>query len=276
MKYYYLVLTCFVASLLPSVARSAYGQETTAQIAMGCSTCNTQSEATVSALSYVKAKRILGIKTIEVVNTNTAQTWFVTTDFFPADFPNPVADSVYPGTATDNATARAVLGFYKTDVTVAIGAGDRYASNPAFSSFTMWSQDQICPVLYAADSANPDFQTTYSSVNYNLLVNLMKQLLGRSGPTATLVFLNGDVAQFVLIPGQPEVCTYKPGSARDRFGNFIMDKGLGGNGISDGNPYVNAPNPWAGYFEVSAFGTGGGWLSCTWIGGSLVGCVKEF
>jgi hypothetical protein len=63
----------------------------------------------------------------------------------------------------------------------------------------------------------------------------------RNQPIAIVVFLNGNVAKYsVLNPaGGAACCTYIPGSARDKYGHFINDSGLGGNGHASGGSYVS-------------------------------------
>jgi len=64
------------------------------------------------------------------------------------------------------------------------------------------------------------------------------------GPTGVFIFSNGDVATYDIYPDNPGVpaCKYVKGSARNAEGVFINDRGLGGNGSSNGSNYVRGGN----------------------------------
>jgi len=76
-----------------------------------------------------------------------------------------------------------------------------------------------------------------------LFVHALEQLFGY-GPTGVFIFSNGDVATYYIYPDNPGVpaCKYVKGSARNAEGVFINDRGLGGNGSSNGSNYVRGGN----------------------------------
>lgn len=106
------------------------------------------------------------------------------------------------------------------------------------------------------------------------LFQALKWRLGY-GPVAIVIFPNGDVAKYHVVPviGYAACCTYIEGSARNRDGDFI------GPGVSDGSPYVSGtggtggPDTWTVAVSMAG-GTGlvrvcgrvnGGPLNCYWF-----------
>ena len=71
------------------------------------------------------------------------------------------------------------------------------------------------------------------------LLSAFEALMGRT-PEGVLIYNNGDVATFSLKPGTggAGACAYKKGSARNAAGQFINDRILSGNGVSDNSGYV--------------------------------------
>ena len=93
-------------------------------------------------------------------------------------------------------------------------------------------------------SGTPDFalmsQRAKNSGAFSWMFSVLKQYFG-VGPQGVFVFGNADVATYELYPDLPGVtgCSYTKGTARDATGKFINDRGMGGNGTSNGNNYVN-------------------------------------
>lgn len=281
---------------------STANAETYADFYTLCTSCTTQASFENAALTFWGHR--FGDKVVEVANPNSFQTYFVeidhefeppvyaakpansqqaltladdhsaATDHFrklvsQSNTESPVVIFIKTGTNTDGEIVKSVVGWYKTDViTSAPYAG---ATVPiGQSSFQQWTQEAVCPALYNADSANPAFTQAYGTNAGKMLSALFSQLIGKSGPVGTFIFSNGDVAQFTLVPENPDVCSYNPGTARNKNGQFINDSGLGGNGGGNGDNYVSSRPPnledilWHDY--VFECGYVDGQLSrCMWI-----------
>lgn len=141
-------------------------------------------------------------------------------------------------------------------------------------SFVSWDRTDVCNLF----TATPDFVALQNEFDgsFETLVDLLEQFVG-NGPQGVFVFANGDVARFNIYPNLPgaTACGYVKGSARNAVGQFINDRGLGGNGSSDGQQYVR-PNP--GGFTI--YGGGPAYLSCAYIQSAdgsrkLIGCIFE-
>jgi hypothetical protein len=127
------------------------------------------------------------------------------------------------------------------------------------SSFGASDQGEVC----TAFTGSPGFVKLEVEMNKNvgrLFFRLLKQLFGY-GPTGVFIFSNGDVATYRIYPDNPGVgaCAYVKGSARNAQGLFINDRGLGGNGSSNGSDYVRGGN---GQFTVL---TQSYTIACTYV-----------
>lgn len=222
------------------------GPETQAQSVTFCSYCTTEVQYEEAAMAFWKQTGRKGDSVTEVINPSNAQTYFVEVIYQPADYAQMSVGSVSTGTTGDQAVAEAVIGLYGHGIFIGVQAGDKCANNAtgAFNSFGMWSEDQTCPAIYIAFTSDPSTTPSVSmwtmitdSLEQGSITQAAKDYFGL--PVATIVFLNGDVAQYTIDdPGSNATCTYKKGSARTKNGQFINDSGNGGYGVSNGSGYV--------------------------------------
>jgi hypothetical protein len=110
-------------------------------------------------------------------------------------------------------------------------------------SFGASTQEAVC----TAFTGTPGYVKMHQEMNqggfWSTLERAFTQLRGR-GPTGVFIFANGDVATYEIYPDDPGIsaCKYVKGSARDAQGLYINDRGLGGNGSSNGSNYVRPGN----------------------------------
>jgi len=136
-----------------------------------------------------------------------------------------------------------------------------------FNSFDSFEPEEDCPAIYDAFTSNPSTNPAYTFFDFiesflegeSSLVDHLNTNLGL--PVATVVFENGDVAQFQLIsPDSSNTCRYVKGSARNKNGQFIPDQVAGGDGTSSGIDYVQSDV--SDNFDVFLGDHSG--LACTW------------
>ena len=119
-------------------------------------------------------------------------------------------------------------------------------------------------LICAAFTATPDYVKMHKEMNegglFPMFYHALVQRLGY-GPTGVFIFANGDVATYYIYPDNAgaTACAYVKGSARNAAGQFINDRGLGGNGASNGSNYVQGGN---GNFSVL---TQSYTLACTYV-----------
>lgn len=150
-----------------------------------------------------------------------------------------------------------------------VGNADNYGQG----GFLQSDQGSVCSTI----SATPQFLAMGNKLRsggaYTWMKNLFQQLTG-TGPQAVFVFPNSDVATYYVYPDLPGVtgCNYVKGTARTSSGTFINDRGMGGNGVSNGSNYVRP-------VDLTDFGVGldGYTLTCAFVQHedgslSLIGC----
>lgn len=261
-----------------TVVNTPVGPQTEAKYMTFCDACTTPSAFQGAALGYWKVNNIKGDYVTEVINSNTAQEFFVEIIYQPADSPNYGVGPAVPGQTGDQAIVNAIIGLWYHHVFLQVQESDFTSEDlygtTGFESFDDWSEDSTCPGIYNAFTTDPSTQPgqAFWSIIQNFIENpteLVDRLNPLAGlPTITVVFLNGDVAQFTLAsPDSNDTCNYKKGTARNSQGQFIDDSGLSGNGISNGSGYVTSTG--SNSFNVDLYGdlyyactnAGAGW-SC--------------
>lgn len=121
-------------------------------------------------------------------------------------------------------------------------------------SLRLWQQETV---------ANPTFGNFAPSATTGL-VNALKAYFGH-GILISIVFKNGDVATFEINPMHPDAARYVKGTAKNRDGNSLPDMG---NPIGSGNSGGVSVSPiTGGSGPVTAYGVGGTWLVCSYVGG---------
>jgi len=234
-----------------TVVNTPIGPQTEAKYMTFCNVCTTPSTFQDAALGYWKVSNLRGDQVTEVINENTAQEFFVEIVYQPADSPNYGVGPAVPGQTGDQAIVNAIIGIWYKHVFLQVKQSDFTSEDvygtTGFESFDDWSEDQTCPGIYNALTTDPSTQPSQSF--WSIIGNFIEdpeELVDRVNPvaglpTVTVVFLNGDVAQFTLAsPESNDVCHYVAGTARNSQGLFIDDSGLGGDGISNGSGYLKA------------------------------------
>jgi hypothetical protein len=214
----------------------AFTQVAKADVAAFCDTCSTDAQyksfAKSMALNQTESEVLYFI-----VNTQTSQARKVTV-FKEPDVGGYITTAFVQPAASDE------LAFYSTAVR-AFSSGEYLVPMPpstsengggSFSQFESQTvNDQINrqPWMPVAVTSKANLWDAI----WAMLTNKF-----RKQPIAIVVFLNGDVAKFQVVnpAGGALCCTYIAGSARDKYGNFINDAGLGGNGHMSGGSYVKA------------------------------------
>lgn len=142
------------------------------------------------------------------------------------------------------------------------------------NGFRVSDQGAVC-TAFTGTAGFVELHNQMNTGSGSILYKVLNQYFGR-GPTGIYVFANGDVATYLIYPDLPGItaCKYVPGTARDALGSFINDRGLGGTGASDGNPYVRNTGPDRFNIIGSSFG-----LVCSYVLNpdgtrSLIGCYQ--
>jgi len=140
--------------------------------------------------------------------------------------------------------------------------------------FRVSDQGTVC-TAFTGTAGFVELHNQMNTSSGSILYKVLNQYFGR-GPTGIYVFANGDVATYYIYPDLPGItaCKYVPGTARDALGSFINDRGMGGTGISDGNPYVR--NNGMDRFDIIGNSV---WLVCSYTlrsdgTRSLIGCYQ--
>ncbi len=291
-KYFYtnkaswsgILLTLSLVLCAPSyaltVVQTPIGPQTETHFIAFCAYCSTQSNFQQAAVDYWKANGLRGDWVTEVINQTTGQAYFVEVIYQPADSPYYAVGDTSIGQSGDLLIANAINHLWTKGVAIVITPGDANGINQSgvFDSFNSFSRIQGCSEIYDAFTSDPATNpaTTwwgFIEAFFEGSPDMVEHANANLGlPVATVVFLNGDVAQFQLIsPDTSDVCNYKKGSARNNKGQFINDAFLGGNGLSNGSQYVLGTGPGsdniylyegAGLACVSVAGAGS--ENCTW------------
>lgn len=209
---------------------------TTAQKAWFCQTCASTSDAENFVIAQAEALNAGGDRTIEVVNLNTASTWFIEYEYFPRDSPSPLIDSAAPGTAKDNVVAGTLIAAEEKAVVIVISPKTQwsaYYDKYGFESLSDWEPELLYPLAQEAWlQANANLSEVQKDPEYEMLEAAIEYFFGH-GPVITVVFSDGSTAKFELDPLQPDVIKLEDGSGRHADGTFYS---FGGGG-SDGDPY---------------------------------------
>lgn len=143
---------------------------------------------------------------------------------------------------------------------------------PGLGSFgTRWDTSVCNVVNNALTAMNPAWQAgQISPPSLGKLFGALTYFFGR-GPTAHVVFNNGDVASFQANPLSPSACRYLDGTAQDRDGNPLSEEG-GIPGNSGGGVTV-VPHPGSGQVH---YGSGSYWMVCSFQGDVLLECYVQY
>lgn len=269
------VFTFFLATfLLLSVTSGANAYDSSTKFLL-CNSCGAATD--FSALAKTAAGQVIGSHEFLVANPNTNHVYDVVIEVdYEVDLRRYfwIIERNQELSAGEERAFGAVYPYLAQEKVIYAEAPKSGTALGGTDSFAAWDRTDVCNVF----TATPDFVALQNEFDgsFGTLVDLLEQFVG-NGPKGVFVFANGDVARFNIYPNLPgtTACSYISGSARNALGQFINDKGLGGNGSSDGQPYVR-PN--VGGFNI--FGGGPLYLACSYVlhpdgSKSLIGCVYE-
>lgn len=162
----------------------------------------------------------------------------------------------------------AIVNVSKNSIIVSAPAGY------GFSSFRGAQMEIVSPFLYSAMAAgaNPAWQAGEIPSLWKGLFNALKALNGK-GPTACIVYQNGDSACYQLNILDKNAARYITDSAKDANGNLIPASGGIGGGGSDAGLNVLLSRPVGGYTSWNRGSSR--YLVCGYVGGQLVSCYVE-
>lgn len=153
---------------------------------------------------------------------------------------------------------------------IMVTAPDAYG----FTSFRGAQMEVVSPFLYSAMAAgaNPAWQAGEIPSLWKGLFNALKSLFGK-GPTACIVYRNGDSACYQMNIMDKNAARYVTDSAKDAEGNSLSQSGgIGGGGGGSGlNVQPNRPS--TGYISWSR--PKSAYLVCSYIGGKLHSCYIQ-
>lgn len=181
--------------------------------------------------------------------------------------------------STTNASPTEAIQF---EAMVSVSANSVLFSAPSgyswFESFNsaMENMAQVSSVAWAAlDNNNPNWAgTVFEPSRRQTLWNVLGMIFGK-GPSACIVFYNGDAACFQVNPMAPSAARYIEGTAKDINGDPIASPGGGlpnGGGLGV-NVHPNTPR--TGYTGWN-LGLGRWYLVCSMVGGKLIGCYTQW
>ncbi|MCE7031550.1 hypothetical protein LY625_02760 [Lysobacter sp. GX 14042] len=147
-------------------------------------------------------------------------------------------------------------------------------NSSGFSSLRGAQMEVVSPFLYSAMAAgaNPAWQAAEIPSFWKGLFNALKSLHGK-GPTACIVYRNGDSACYQLNIMDKNAARYITDSGKDANGQPIPQTGgIGGGGGGSGlNVQPNRPS--TGYISWSR--PSSSYLVCSYIGGKLHSCYIQ-
>jgi hypothetical protein len=232
----FLIATCFLFFSNYAIGAITFGPQTPAQKIEFCQTCYDVTDASNFVLSEAYAGHLTGAHTIEIsnINLNPIQTWFISYEYYPSDYPKPILDSASTGTSTDNIVASTLITAEVKPVVVVISPGSPDFGAYSFDTLRDWTPETLFPIVNAQwmflnENATAVLQ---DSGDGKIIEEDILEFFGH-GPIATVVFSDGTVGQFEFAPNDAKI-EYVPGSGR--YPNGALDS-LYGNG-SNGNQYV--------------------------------------
>lgn len=261
--------SCLVLLLFLSSNAEAITQNTPI---VACNYCQTQTDFNNAALNARLSQDTNGYYEYLVINMTTSVLYDITTIKYQQY-------NVKSITSSALATSDIVSAYnFWIPYFQAAGTGSpaQFAlmSNGGYgeASFYLSDQGSIC----TAFNGSLGFVAMAAEMNSSLgklIEGSLNQFFGH-GPEAAFVFANADVATYYIYPDDMGVysCKYVPGTARDAYGKFINDRGLGGNGTSNGSNYVTGKSPNELEINLSDYTE-----TCAWVqheDGSLtlIGC----
>lgn len=172
---------------------------------------------------------------------------------------------VYDASAADQQQFGAIVNVSRNSVLVTAPNGY------GFESFHGAQMEMVSPFLYSAMAAgaNPAWQAAEIPSLWKGLFNALKSLHGK-GPTACIIYNNGDSACYQMNILDKNAALYITDSAKDADGNLIPTAG----GIGSGGGLNVGPNlPSLGFITWSRGSSA--YLICSYVGGKLHSCYVE-